>query len=184
MKRIFLHSYNSSKIIQNGQVKLDIYLSSSDGEKYVWTPDWKRGARQLFEEAYRVIDPGEPQSLERQVSKPATTPVPAEEEKEEFVDFELLAFRLGGMLKHQASFDQINKAASTTFNFEVVTHPNDRITNIHSQTIYDWIMTLAKQTLSGEEKLKLLKEFAGTLANKNSPLGKATARSHQRLSRY
>ena len=171
MKRVFLHSYQSSKSIQNGKVRFDVYFNDSDGANYVWTPDWTKETRQFFMEASRLADLGRPQSPKKQRSKVAVAHtkvavahVPSEEEgKRGLIDFERLAFGLGEICKSITTLNRINEVASATFDFKAVEHSNPRITQIHSQAIYDWIKTLDEQPLGREMKLKLLREFVGAL---------------------
>jgi len=164
MKRVFLHSYQSSKSIQNGKFRFDVYFNDSDGTNYVWTPDWTKETRQFLMEACRLADLDRPQSPKKQRPKVAVAHVPSEEDgKRGLIDFERLAFGLGEICKSITTLDRINEVASATFDFKAVEHSNPRITQIHSQAIYDWIKTLDEQPLGREMKLKLLREFVGAL---------------------
>ncbi len=173
MKRIFLHSHRSLGKFPDGRVRLDAYFRTSDGEEYVWTPDWKRVTNQFFLEAYQIEELNRPQSVERQRYKEVVVRVPGDEvQKKEPVNFRMLALKLGEALRSKTSRKQINDVASMLFDFDASTHRDFSITNIHSQEIYDWIMTLGEQPLSREKKLELLKKFIGTLAPKDNPLRK------------
>ena len=173
MKRIFFDKYDSSGKFPDGRVKLDVYLRSSDGEKYVWTPDWERGTRHFFLEAYRIERLNRPESPERERFKEIATEVLSEEEQEkERINFKLIALELGQGLISQTTVNEIGRMASVVFNFDIVPHPHDSITSTRSQIIYSWVMTLSEQPISEEKKLHLLKQFINLLTPEDSPLRK------------
>lgn len=173
MKRIFFDKYDSSGKFPDGRVKLDVYFHSSDGEKYVWTPDWQGGIRQFFLEAYRVEELNVPKSPERERFKRVAEEVLREEEqKEEPINWKLIAIELGDGLKYQTSLNEIGRMASVVFDFDVSAHPHPSITSSRSQTVYDWVMTLSKQPISQGKKLQLLKQFIDALTPEDSPLRK------------
>ncbi|MBA7611436.1 hypothetical protein ES703_18660 [subsurface metagenome] len=173
MKRVFFDKYDSSGKFPDGRAKLDVYFRSSDGEKYVWTPDWERGTRHFFLEAYRIEKLNRPESPERERFKEVAAEVLTEEEKEkERINFKLIAIQLGEGLKGQTSVNEINRMASVVFNFDISPHPHDSITSIRSQMIYSWVMTLSEQPISEEKKLQLLKQFINLLTPEGSPLRK------------
>jgi len=173
MKRIFFGKYDSSGKFPDGRAKLDVYFHSSDGEKYVWTPDWERGTRHLFLEAYRIEKLNKPESPERErFKKIATEVLNEEEQKKEPINFRMLAIQLGEGLKGQTVINEINRMASVVFDFDVSPHPHTSITSIRSQTVYDWVMTLSEQPISQEKKLQLLKQFIDALTPEDSPLRK------------
>ena len=170
MKRIFLDRYDSSGTFSNGRIRLDAYFHSSDGEKYVWTPEWKEETRHFFSEAYQVEKLNIPEKAERpsgaRIRKTTVKVTKEEEPEEDKIDFEPIAFRLGEGLKRQASTDQINRAARAVFKFDASLHNHPKITSIHSQTIFDWIMTLDEQPISEKRKLELLRQFIGNFTAK------------------
>ena len=178
MKRIFFDKYDSSEKFPDGRVKLDVYFRSSDGEKYVWTPDWKRGTRDFFLEAYRIETLNRPESPERERFKEVAAEVLSEEEQEkERINFKWIGVKLGEGLKYQTSVNEINRMASAVFDFEVCPHPNTSITSSRSQTVYDWVMTLSEQPISEERKSQLLKQLIDTLTPEDSPLRKLIGES-------
>lgn len=163
-KRIFLKEYDSSGKFPDGRVKLDVYFKSSDGEEYVWTPDWERGTRQLFKEAYRIEGINRPESPEKKRFEDVAEEVLSSgKDRESYNKFKLEAIRLGEQLKYQTSLNQINRIASACFNFNVREHPNENITSTRAQVIYNWVMTLYGQPMSEREKSELLKRFADAL---------------------
>ncbi|TET40384.1 MAG: hypothetical protein E3J65_01260 [Dehalococcoidia bacterium] len=173
MRRIFFDRYDSSGKFPDGRVKLDVYFKSSDGENYVWTPDWEKGTRHFFLEAYRIEKLNRPESPERERFKQVAKEVLDEEEPgKPMINFKFIAIQLGEGLKYQASVNEINRTASAIFDFDASSHPHSSITSIRSQTIYDWVMSLSEQPLSDERKLQLLKNFIDALTPENSPLRK------------
>ena len=107
--------------------------------------------------------------LDREQYEEEVAEILGEEAEEEAVDFEPLALKLGEALKSHTTLEQINRVASAVFDFKDSVHSHPSIASIHAQTIYDWIMTLGEQPTSKRKKLKLLREFIGTLAPKDSP---------------
>lgn len=173
MKRIFFAKYDSSGRFPDGRAKLDVYFRSSDGEQYVWTPDWSKGTRHFFLEAYRIEKLNVPKSLERERFKQVAEEVLREEEQEKpDINFKRIAIELGEGLKNQTVINEINRMASAAFDFEASPHPHTSITSSRSQTVYNWVMTLSEQPISEEKKLQLLKQFINLLTPEDSPLRK------------
>ncbi len=179
MNRIFFQSYSSMVNSLGRRVQFSIYLKSSDGENYVWTPDLKKGAGKLFLEAYDsqvAAAPkfsGKPKSLDVEIPKPAAEQViQSEKLKIEPDELKSLAIKLATVLCHETTYSKISNAAAAVFNFNCQTYSDSGMTNMRSQNIYDWIMTLSEQPFSMERKLELLKKFIGALASKESPLAR------------
>ena len=169
MKRIFLDDFVSAQEkFTDLQVKLEVYFHSSDGEQFVWQPEWKRRTRRFVSEAYRIVGRFEEADMEVQKE---------EEKKKEHVNFGPIALQLAKGLGRQTTMSEINRVALTVFDFDSYLHAHPSITSIHSQTIYDWVMTLSEQPTSEERKVRLLKQFIITLAPKNSPLQKLAGES-------
>lgn len=184
MKRVFMEKYDSSGKFQGGRTRFDIYLYNSEGEKYVWTLDWKKEqTKHLLLEASHVakLDLPERKMKEGRIQTSMTVKIEKTEKDEsvEPIDFEPLAFRLAEMLKRFTPYAKIQKQAEIIFNFESRTHQNPRITNISSQAIYDWVMTLGKQPVGSEAKLKLLRKFVASLAPTDTPLARVEFKRHK-----
>ena len=108
MKRIFFNRYDSSGKFPDERVKLDVYFRSSDGEQYVWTPDWSKGTRHFFLEAYRIEKLNVPKSPERERFKQVAEEVLCEEEQEKpEINFKRMAIELGEELKNHTSLNEI-----------------------------------------------------------------------------
>ena len=173
MKRIFFNKYDSSGKFPDGRAKLDVHFRSSDGEEYVWTPDWEKGTRNFFLEAYRIEKLNVPTSPEvKQFKKTALEVLNREEQEEDQINFKLVGMTLGESLKWQASVNQINRAASVIFDFASTPHNMESITSVRSQTIYNWVMSLSEQPISESKKSQLLRQFINTLTPEDSSLRK------------
>jgi len=177
VKRIFFDKYDSSGKFPDGRVKLDGYFHSNDGEKYVWTPEWEKGTRQFFLEAYRIEKLNAPKGSERARFKEIAEEVLHEEEyKEEQINWKLIAIELGEGLKSQTSLNEIGRMASVVFDFDASPHTHPNITSSRSQVVYGWVMTLSEQPISQEKKLRLLTQFIESLTPEDSPLRKLIGR--------
>jgi hypothetical protein len=173
MKRVFLDKYDSTGQLPSGLIRLDVYFHSSDGERYVWTPDWKGVTRQFLEEAYDVEKLNVPETKRERIGvETVEVTVKKGEEKVERIDMEPIAFRVGELLKRKVSLELINREALSLFDFTSTLHNHPRISNINSQTIYDWVMTLGEQPIGNEKKLELLKKFVRTISPPDTPLAK------------
>ncbi|MFN4196460.1 MAG: TIGR02391 family protein, partial [Caldimicrobium sp.] len=75
------------------------------------------------------------------------------------MNYKLIAIQVGDLLKYDVSINEINRAADSVFDFEVESFPNENITSARAQTIYDWILTLAKQPINDDKKIDSLKKF-------------------------
>ncbi len=171
MKRVILHGYKSSSGDLDLRGKLNIYFSSSDGEQYVWTPQWKRGTMQLFIEAYRLEELIRNQSLQtQQLEKPVVRLVEDEKEEQNLAEWDILALEAGKALENRVSLPRIKEAASKIFEFNLTSHPNSKITGRTLKEIYDWIMTLAEQPYTRTKKLVFVKKFIAAMAPPCHPL--------------
>lgn len=74
-------------------------------------------------------------------------------------NYKLIAIKLGDSLKYGSSVNEINRIAEAVFTFNKKEHPNDSITSVRAQEVYDWILTLSEQDLTDDEKRNLLSSF-------------------------
>ncbi|MFC2070282.1 hypothetical protein ACFLTB_03825 [Chloroflexota bacterium] len=170
-KRVYFQSYDTSGEFPDGRVKLDVFFKSSGGEQFVWTPDWEKGTRQFFLEAYRTERLNVPKGTERERFKQVAEEVLREEEQEIYrINFKKVAIELGEELKYQSSFNEIGRMASVIFDFNVSPHPHTNITSSRAQLVYDWVMTLSEQPISSDNKFQLLKQFIDSLTQEDSSL--------------
>jgi uncharacterized protein (TIGR02391 family) len=73
--------------------------------------------------------------------------------------YRLIAIQIGDALKYSTSINEIDRAAKSVFSFNCEDFPNDSISSTRAQKIHDWILTLAKQKLTPDERNKLLFNF-------------------------
>lgn len=73
--------------------------------------------------------------------------------------YKMIAIQIGDCLKYSTSLNEIDRAAKSVFSFNCEHFPNDSITSERAQKIHDWILTLAKQKLTLDERNKLLCNF-------------------------
>ncbi|MBB6062799.1 uncharacterized protein (TIGR02391 family) [Thermosipho japonicus] len=82
------------------------------------------------------------------------------------LNYKIIAVEVGDLLKYDTTINEINRIAEAIFNFEREEFPNENITSSRAKLIYDWIMTLGKQSgLSIDAKNKLLVDFCMKLVS-------------------
>jgi hypothetical protein len=80
------------------------------------------------------------------------------------LNYELIAVELGDIIKWTHSVNQIERVAQATLKVNKREFVNPNITSIRAQSVYDWVMSLAKSTLSEEEKTRRLRQFIEALS--------------------
>jgi len=75
------------------------------------------------------------------------------------MNFRLIANQVGDILKFNTTVHEIERAAKSVFNFNREDFPNEAITSSRAKLIHDWILTLAKQEMTREERIQKLLEF-------------------------
>lgn len=109
-KRIFFKRYDSTGKFPDGRTRLDVHFEDSQDSKYVWTPDWKKGTRNLFLEAYRVEKLNRLRGREvdkfKQVARAVSSDGQAEEVKNyQEVDGRLDRLEKGRIVVHELVFE-------------------------------------------------------------------------------
>jgi hypothetical protein len=79
-------------------------------------------------------------------------------------NYKLIAIKLGDNLKYGNSVKEINRIANAVFPFNKKEHPNESITSVRAQEVYNWILTLSEEKLPENDKIKLLSNFINELA--------------------
>lgn len=79
-------------------------------------------------------------------------------------NYELIAIKLGEMLKYGSSVNEINRIGKAVLRFNKKEYQNDSITSKRAKEVYDWVMTLSEQDLSKSDKSDLLSKFIKELA--------------------
>lgn len=79
-------------------------------------------------------------------------------------NYRLIAVQIGDALKYTTSINDINRIASALFPFRCENFPNDSITSSRAKLVHDWILSLARQKMSENERNRLLKLFCDQLS--------------------
>jgi uncharacterized protein (TIGR02391 family) len=80
------------------------------------------------------------------------------------INYKVIAIEVGNLLKWDTPINEINRIAGALFKFRCEQFPNESITSSRAKTIYDWILTLAKQQMNPEERNFLLINFCRKIA--------------------
>jgi len=80
------------------------------------------------------------------------------------MNYQLIAVKVGDLLKYSRSINEINRLADAIFGFRRESFPNQSITSQRAKLIYDWILSLAKQEMNPEKRKELLILFCHNLA--------------------
>ena len=74
-------------------------------------------------------------------------------------NYRLVATKLGDLLKWDTAVKEIDRSGQAIFNFRKENFPNDAISSVRAQSIYDWILSLAKQEMNPNSRNDLLLKF-------------------------
>src|SRR3972149_10184219 len=80
------------------------------------------------------------------------------------MNYKLVAIEMGDLVKWDSSVNAINRAAMAIFSFSREDFPKEGITSARASLVYDWIMSLAKQHMSNEERNAQLSQFCFSIA--------------------
>ena len=79
-------------------------------------------------------------------------------------NYRMIAIQAGDILKYSTSVGEIDRAAQSVFSFECETFPNESITSVRAKRIHDWVLSLAKQSMTESERDDLVSRFLELLA--------------------
>lgn len=71
----------------------------------------------------------------------------------------MIATSVGELLKYESTLNEIGRVAGAMFRFHRDDFPNPSITSARAKLIFDWILSLAKEEMDGDERRKLLVDF-------------------------
>ena len=75
------------------------------------------------------------------------------------MNYRLIATEVGELVKWDTSVNEILRTATALFRFKIETFPNEAITSVRAQTVYNCILSLAKQSMNNDERNQLLVTF-------------------------
>jgi uncharacterized protein (TIGR02391 family) len=75
------------------------------------------------------------------------------------MNYRVIATQVGNLLKWDSTANEIDRAALARFRFRRESFPNEAITSIRAQRIYDWVLSLAKQPMDSNARMRLLADF-------------------------
>src|SRR5579872_3524407 len=75
------------------------------------------------------------------------------------MNYRIIANQVGDLLKYDTTINEVNRAAKSIFNFDKEIFPNDSITSSRAKEIHDWVLTLARQSMSNDDRNNLLAQF-------------------------
>ncbi len=80
------------------------------------------------------------------------------------MNYRLVATQVGDLLKWGTSLNEINRTAAAVFPFSREHFPTDGITSQRAQLIYDWLLSLARQSMEADQRDRLLVTFCRNIA--------------------
>ncbi|MBI3819111.1 MAG: TIGR02391 family protein [Planctomycetes bacterium] len=75
------------------------------------------------------------------------------------MNIQVIAVEAGDLLKGSTTVNEIERIGKAVFPFAREAFSNASITSSRAQAIYEWIMSLGKHDTSGDNRVRLLKEF-------------------------
>lgn len=79
-------------------------------------------------------------------------------------NYRMVAIQAGDALKYSTTIGEIDRAAQSVFSFECETFPNESITSVRAKRIHDWVLSLARQSMTKSERNDQLLRFLELLA--------------------
>lgn len=82
------------------------------------------------------------------------------------VNYRLLATQVGDLVKWTVSVNEIGRAASSILRISKDSFPNESITSSRAQLVYDWVLSIAREPLTSDERDRRLVQFCQTITPK------------------
>lgn len=76
------------------------------------------------------------------------------------ISFRHIAIHIGNHLKYLTSVNEIDRIGQSVLRVGKEIFPNDSITSVRAQAVYNWILSLAKTPLESTERIKRLINFS------------------------
>lgn len=75
------------------------------------------------------------------------------------INFRLIATQIGDILKYSTSVNEIDRIGQSILKVNKENFPNSAITSVRAQSLFNWILSLAKTPLESSERIKRLINF-------------------------
>lgn len=75
------------------------------------------------------------------------------------INFRHIATQIGDILKYSTSVNEIDRIGQSILRVNKENFPNSAITSVRAQTLFNWVLSLAKTPLDGTERIKRLISF-------------------------
>jgi uncharacterized protein (TIGR02391 family) len=82
-------------------------------------------------------------------------------------NYRIIATQVGDLVKWESSVNEIGRAASAILGISKDSFPNDSITSVRAQLVYDWILSLARARMNSDERDRRLVHFCQTIITKD-----------------
>ncbi len=79
----------------------------------------------------------------------------------------LVATQVGDLVKNSRSVNEIDRIAQAVLQIERDSFPNDSITSVRAQNVFDWVMSLASKSMDTEERDRLLTQFCREITHED-----------------
>src|SRR5665213_49132 len=80
-------------------------------------------------------------------------------------NYRQIALKIGDLIKYGSTVNEIERAAIGLFRFSKEMFPVEGISSVRAQSVYNWIMSLAKQSMTSDERDELLARFCHDIAS-------------------
>lgn len=75
------------------------------------------------------------------------------------INFQHIAFQVGNELKYSVSVNDIDRIGQSILKISKENFLNQSITSVRAQTLYNWVMSLAKTSLESDDRIRRLINF-------------------------
>jgi uncharacterized protein (TIGR02391 family) len=85
------------------------------------------------------------------------------------INIQKIAIEIGDIIKWSSSVNEINRLGQATLKITKENFPNDSITSVRQQEIFNWLCSIGKTNLLADERLKLIVDFCLSIAGEKRP---------------
>ena len=87
------------------------------------------------------------------------------------INYRHIATQIGDALKYSTAVNEIDRLGQSILQVNKENFPNDAITSVRAQTVYNWILSLAKTSIDSTERIKRLIAFCLELTPEENKKG-------------